>query len=223
MQPLGICSAGPATPTGSKGRTRAGFVGALDAGVADQILGDFELALGARQMGQVGSVAGWFPRRATLARGVSVPPAAAGGSAAGRPGAGAAAGQAHAPVPWADSAAGGADARSGSACCRTRGWRAARSSACSRGHVSGPPAGAIGSAAFRPVHRRRRQGTAQVPGTIRDRQPGARWTLMLRPDPPHDPRWLDLAPASSGPAARVILPAAREIRPPAGPGPGRHG
>ena len=55
------------------------LVGALDAGVADQILGDFELALGARQMGQVGSVAGWFPRRATLARGVSVPPATAGG------------------------------------------------------------------------------------------------------------------------------------------------
>ena len=70
------------------------FVGALDAGVADQILGDFELALAARQTGQAGSVAGRFPRRAALAKGVSVPPAAAGGSAAGRPCAGAAAGQA---------------------------------------------------------------------------------------------------------------------------------
>ena len=69
------------------------LVGALDAGVADQILGDFELALGARQTGQAGSVAGWFPQRAAPTAGVSVPPAAAGGSAAGRSSAGAAAGR----------------------------------------------------------------------------------------------------------------------------------
>jgi hypothetical protein len=55
------------------------FVGALDAGVADQILGDFELALGARQAGPAGPAAGWVPRRAAPASGVSVPPAAAGG------------------------------------------------------------------------------------------------------------------------------------------------
>jgi hypothetical protein len=75
------------------------FVGALDAGLADQILGDFELALGARQTGRTGSVAGWFPRRAALGGKVSVLPAAAGGSAAGRSGAGPTAGRAHAPVP----------------------------------------------------------------------------------------------------------------------------
>ena len=95
----GRCSRAGHAARVEKGRASAGFAGALDAGVADQILGDFELALGARLMGQAGSVAGWFPRRARLARGVSVPPAAAGGSAAGRPGAGTAAGQAHAPVP----------------------------------------------------------------------------------------------------------------------------
>ncbi len=38
------------------------FVGALDEGAADQILDDFELALGARQRGQTASVAGWFTR-----------------------------------------------------------------------------------------------------------------------------------------------------------------
>ena len=60
-------------------------VSALDAGVADQILGDFELALGARQMGQVGSVAGWFPRRAFFANGAATTDIYAGGLAAGIP------------------------------------------------------------------------------------------------------------------------------------------
>jgi len=190
------------------------LVGALDAGVADQILGDFELALGARQTGQ----AGWFPRRAALASGVSVPPAAAGGSAAGRPGAGAAAGQAHAPVPLGQMVrVGGTDAR-GEVCllsyarvasgpqlsvfARTRqpsGWR----------EPSGPRL-------FDPFTAVDDQGTRyQV--TIRDiGSPVLGWTLMLRPDPPHNPRWLDLATTGSGPAARVILPAADETRPPAG-------
>ena len=193
-------------------------VGALDAGVADQILGDFELALGARQMGQVGSVAGWFPRRATLARGVSVPPATAGGSAAGRPGAGAAAGQAHAPVPLGQIVrAGGADARS-------------KVCLLSYARVAGGPQFSVfartrqrsgwwepsGPRLFDPFTAVDDQGTRyQV--TIRDiGSPVLGWTLMLRPDPPHDPRWLDLASTSSGPAARVILPAAGEIRPPAG-------
>ena len=62
------------------------------------------------------------------------------------------------------------------------------------------------------------QGTSyQV--TIRDiGSPVLGWTLMLRPDPPHDPRWLDLATTTgSGPAARIVLPAAAgETRPPAG-------
>ena len=55
---------------------------------------------------------------------------------------------------------------------------------------------------------------------------------MLRPDPPHDPQWLDLATTTAGgPAARIILPAAAgETRPPAAdvtvsqtaPNPGEH-
>src|SRR5260370_32428422 len=59
------------------------FAGALDAGLADQILGDFELALGARQTGRTGSVAGWFPRRGALARGGGGLPAPAGGGSGG--------------------------------------------------------------------------------------------------------------------------------------------
>ena len=31
------------------------------------------------------------------------------------------------------------------------------------------------------------------------------WTLMLRPDPPHDPRWLDLIPVPGAPATRIDL------------------
>jgi len=31
------------------------------------------------------------------------------------------------------------------------------------------------------------------------------WTLMLRPDPPHEPRWLDLVPVPGGPAVRIDL------------------
>jgi len=57
------------------------FVGALDEAAADQILDDFELALGARPAGQAASVPGWFTQRAAKrtrpARRVTVPPAAA--------------------------------------------------------------------------------------------------------------------------------------------------
>ena len=46
--------------------------------------------------------------------------------------------------------------------------------------------------------------------TIRDiGSPVLGWTFMLLPDPPHDPRWLDLATTTGGgPAARLVLPAA---------------
>lgn len=49
------------------------------------------------------------------------------------------------------------------------------------------------------------QGTSyQV--TIRDiGSPVLGWTLMLRPDPPHDPQWLDLATTADGPAVRIDL------------------
>jgi len=42
--------------------------------------------------------------------------------------------------------------------------------------------------------------------TIRDMgSPVHGWTLILSPDPPHDPRWLDLTTAPSGPAMRIDL------------------
>jgi hypothetical protein len=79
------------------------FAGALDEGAADQILDDFELALGARPAGQTASVPGRPPQRAAqrtrLARRVSAPAAAAGRSAAARSGTGTAARRTHAPVP----------------------------------------------------------------------------------------------------------------------------
>jgi len=41
------------------------------------------------------------------------------------------------------------------------------------------------------------------------------WTMMLYPDPPHDPRWLDLIPVPGGPAVRIDLDrAASGTRPP---------
>jgi hypothetical protein len=65
------------------------------------------------------------------------------------------------------------------------------------------------------------QGTSyQV--TIRDiGSPVLGWTLMLHPDPPHDPQWLDLTTTTTGgrPAAHIGLPAAAgETRPPAAAG-----
>jgi hypothetical protein len=53
--------------------------------------------------------------------------------------------------------------------------------------------------------------------TIRDIGSGPTgWTLMLHPDPPHDPRWLDLIPVPAGPAARIDLD--RRTPPPRPPG-----
>lgn len=52
--------------------------------------------------------------------------------------------------------------------------------------------------------------------SIRDvGSPLSGWTLMLRPDPPHDPRWLDLITSRGEPAARIDLsPPAGETWPP---------
>ena len=190
------------------------FVGALDDGIADQILDDFELALDARQTGQTASVRGWFSQRAAgrgrLARRVSVPPAAAGRLAAAGSGTGTAAGRTHAPVPLrqivrvCDADVDGevyllsyARVASGpqfSVFARIR-------------QLPGPwePSG---PRLFDPFTATDDQGTSyQV--TIRDiGSPVLGWTLMLRPDPPHDPQWLDLATTAGGPAARIILPAA---------------
>ena len=100
---MGQCSAGDSTARVKRVAEVLTFVGALDDGVADQILDDFELAIDARQTGQTASVRGWFSQRAAgrarLARRVSVPPAAAGRPAAAGSGTGTAAGRTHAPVP----------------------------------------------------------------------------------------------------------------------------
>ena len=92
------------------------FVGALGDGVAEQILDQFELALGARQRGQLGPVLESFSRRAQeraqRARRPSVRSAAAGMPAASS-GTRMAAGRVHTPVPLGQRIpVHGADARS---------------------------------------------------------------------------------------------------------------
>ena len=191
------------------------FVGALDAGVVDQILGDFELALGTRQAGQIGSVAGWSPRRA-------VP---------GRPGAGTAAGLARPPVPLGQVAeVRGADIRGEVFLlpyARVAGGPQFSVFARIRQPSDGwEPSGPRLFAPFTAIDDQ--EAGYQV--SIRDiGSPVLGWTLMLRPDPPHDPRWLDLA-TGGGPAMRVILPGADPARPSAAdvmisqtaPSPGEH-
>ena len=196
-------------------------VDALDERVAEQILDEFELALGARQAGQIGPVLGSFMQRAaerTRTRWVRARPAAAGMSAAARSGAGMAAARASTPVPLGQIIrAGGADARSEvyllsyarvasgpqfSVFARTR-------------HPSGrwEPSG---PRLFDPFTATDDGGTSyQV--IIRDiGSPVLGWTLMVCSGPVHDPRWLDLATATgAGPAARIVLrPAAGQARPP---------
>ena len=199
------------------------FVGALDEGVAEQILDEFELPLGARQPGQIGPVLGSFMQRAAermLARRVSARRTAAGMSAAARSDAGMAAARANRPVPLGQIVrAGGADARSEvyllsyarvasgpqfSVFARTR-------------HLSGrwEPSG---PRLFDPWTATDDAGTSyQV--IIRDiGSPVLGWTLMVRSGPLHDPRWLDLATTTTtgaGPAARIVLPpAAGQTGPP---------
>jgi len=201
------------------------FAGALDDGVADQILDDFELALGARQAGQAGSVLGSFMQRGAgrsrLASRVGVRPAAAGRSAAGS-GTGTAARRTCAPVRLGQMV-------------RVRG-------AAAEGEVFLLSYARVASGPQFSVFARTRQpsGSWEPSGprlfdlftatddqgasyqvTIRDiGSPVLGWTLMLLPDPPHDPRWLDLATtAGGGPAAHIILPAAAgETRPPVATG-----
>ena len=201
------------------------FVGALDDGIADQILDDFELALGARQTGQIASVPGWFTRRAAvrtrLARRVSGPAAAAGRSAAGS-GTGTAARRTCAPVPLGQMVrVRGADVHGEVFLLSyARVASGPQLSVFARTRQSSGSWEPSGPRLFDPFTATDDQGTSyQV--TIRDiGSPVLGWTLMLHPDPPHDPRWLDLATTTGGgPAARIILPAAvSETRPPAATG-----
>ena len=202
------------------------LVGALDEGVADQILDDFELALGARQMGQIASVAGWFMQRAAertrLPRRVSAPAAAAGRSAAARSGTGTDARRTHAPVPLGQIVrVRGADVH-GEVCLLSYARVASgpQFSVFARTRQPPGPWEPSGPRLFDPFTATDDRGTSyQV--TIRDiGSPVLGWTLMLHPDPPHDPQWLDLATTTGGgPAARIVLSAAAgETRPPAGAG-----
>src|SRR5260370_26916135 len=188
------------------------FVGALDDGVADQILDDFELALGARQTGQIASVLGWFTQRAAertrLARPVSVPPAAAGRSAAARAGTGTAARRTHAPVPLGQIVrVCGADVHGEvHLLSYARVASGPQFSVFARTRRPSGPWEPSGPRLFDPFTATDDQGTSyQV--TIRDiGSPVLGGTLMLRPDPPHDPQWLDLATTTRRrPAPRVVL------------------
>ena len=192
------------------------FAGALDEGAADQILDDFELALGARQ---AASVPGWFAQRAAgrtrLARRASVPPpAAAGRSAATR--------RTHTPVPLGQIVrVRGADVQGEVYLLSyTRVASGPQFSVFARTRQPSGPWEPSGPRLFDPFTAADDQGTSyQV--TIRDiGSPVLGWTLMLRPDPPHDPQWLDLTTTTGGgPAARIVLPAAAgETRPPAATG-----
>ena len=188
------------------------FVGALDEAAADQILDDFELALGARQAGQAASVPGWFTQRAAKrtrpARRVTVPPAAA-------------ARRTHAPVPLGQVVRVRGAGVHGEVCLLSYA-RVASGPQFSVFARTRQPSGRwepSGPRLFDPFTATDDQGTSyQV--TIRDiGSPVLGWTLMLRPDPPRDPQWLDLAATTGGPAARIVLRGpAGQIRPPAATG-----
>ncbi|HEY2261282.1 MAG TPA: hypothetical protein VGI96_01505 [Streptosporangiaceae bacterium] len=191
------------------------FVGALDDGVAEEILDDFALALGARQPGQIGPVLESFSRRtqerAQQAGRGSIRPAAAVMTAASS-GTGMAAGRMHTPVPLGQTIpVRGTDARSEvfllsymrvssgpqfSVFARTR-------DPSGRWEPAGPRL-------FDPFTAVDDQGTSyQV--IIRDiGSPVLGWTLMVRSSPRHDPRWLDLATTADGPAARIVLSSAAD-------------
>ncbi len=184
-------------------------VGALDEEVADQILDDVQLALAARQAGSGGQRMGWLARSASARRRPAWMPAALTHSP-GWAGPQAAPGRV---VPLGQRlAVRGADVTvelyllsyARTACgpqfsvfARIRGqsgrWEPARP------HF------------FVPFTSTDDRGTTYQAG-IRDISSGPMgWTLMLRPDPPHEPQWLDLTTTPGGPAVRIDLGA---------PGPG---
>ncbi len=183
------------------------FVGALDGGVADQVLDDFELALGARQAGQADSALGWFMQRAAErtrpARRASMLPAAAGSPSAARSGTGTAARPTRALVPLGQVVrVGGADVQ-GEVCLLSYARVASgpQFSVFARARQSPGPWEPSGPRLFDPFTATDDQG-ASYQVTIRDiGSPLLGWTLMPRPGPPHDPQWLDLAIADGGPAA----------------------
>lgn len=202
----GISTLRAALQTGYRARRIAQVLtaaGGLDERVAVQILEDFRLTLAVRQAGSARQRIGRLPglaaprgRQTAWAAGQSLPPGPAGPQAS--PGRVVPLGQR---IAFHDADVAGelyvlsyARVASGpqlSVFARARGqaggWQ-----------PSGPRL-------FDPFTATDDRGTAyQV--RIRDIGSGPMgWTLMLRPDPPHDPRWLDLIPVPGGPAARIDL------------------
>jgi hypothetical protein len=178
-------------------------VGALDEQVAGQILGDFRLILAVRQAGsarqRMGRLLGLAAPRGqptAWAAGQADPPGSAGPQAS--PGRVVPLGQLisfHGAdvagelyvLSYAPMASGPQLSVFARACDQSGLWE-----------LSGPRL-------FDPFTATDDRGTRyQV--TIRDIGSGPLgWTLMLRPDPAHDPRWLDLIPIPGGPAVRIDL------------------
>jgi hypothetical protein len=218
-------------------------VGALDGEVAGQILEDFELALAVRQAGLPGRPG---PGLGSRMRSTACPRPAmpvSSGPLAAVPGTGAAAGPPGAPGLAGPGAGHGRVVRLGQAI-PVRG-------ADVTGEVyllsyaqtaSGPQFSLL-------ARTRPRSGPApardwpEIPlleqfTATDDRGTGYRmrvrdlgggpdgWTLMLDPDPPHDPRWLDLTTTGSEPAVRIDLTRPPDAAPvtvsAATAGPGEH-
>jgi hypothetical protein len=197
------------------------IVGALDDGVADQVLDGFRLALGARQAGAAGQhslvLRSFTQPTARTQPAAGARPSTAGGPAAAGSGTGMASGWKHAPVPLGQMiAVRGSDVRGEVYLLSyARPASGPQFSVFARTRRPSGPWEPSGPRFFDPFTAIDDRGTSyQV--TIRDiGSPQLGWTLMLRPDPPHDPRWLDLTTTSGEPAARISLsPPAGETRTP---------
>jgi Sigma-70 region 2 len=190
-------------------------VGAVDDEVAGQILGDFELALAARQAGSPG-------RRGPGLGSVRRPPAAGSGSRAGLGAAPARVVRLGQVIPVGGEDVSGevyllsyAQTASGpqlSLVARARSRSVRPGSGMSPASGPGTP-----SIQRWPEASRLEQFTAtddrgtSYQMTVRDLGGGPDgWTLMLQPGPPYDPQWLDLVTTPGQPAVRVgLIPSAR--------------
>jgi Sigma-70, region 4 len=178
-------------------------VGALDGQVADQILDDLARALTARQAHLAANRMGWLARWSSVRGRLTV----------------AASGQAHLPGSAGPQACPGRVVPLGQLIAFGGADVAAELHLLSYARVASGPQLSVfarargqsglwepsGPRLFDPFTAADDRGTGyQV--TIRDiGSPVLGWTLMLSPDPPHDPRWLDLTTAPGGPAVRIDL------------------
>ena len=178
-------------------------VGALDGQVADQILDDLARALTARQAHLAANRAGWLARWSSVRGRLTV----------------AASGPTHLPGPAGRQACPGRVVPLGQLIALAGADVAGELHLLSYARVASGPQLSVfartrdqsglwepaGPRLFDPFTATDDRGTGyQV--TIRDiGSPVLGWTLMLSPDPPHDPRWLDLTTAPGGPAVRIDL------------------